>query len=291
MTKIHNLLKNNNEPIVMGILNVTPDSFFDGGKFNNIDSALIHSEKMIAEGAHIIDIGAESSRPGAEAISVSEERLRLEPILIALRKEFSIPISIDTYKPEIMKIAIDYGADMINDIFALQRPGAIDVVSSSDIHICLMHMQGDPKSMQKDPTYSDIFSEVNQFLKNRISFCEKNGIIKERLFVDPGFGFGKTFEDNIKLFNSINKFEMNDVPLLIGFSRKSMIKKIVDGKKELICGLGSYMAVKGIIAGARVIRTHDVKETVVALNKGKSEMMLEEKLFYPLVGEFGFYEG
>ncbi len=148
MTKIHNLLKKN-EPIVMGILNVTPDSFFDGGKFNNIDSALIHSEKMIAEGAHIIDIGAESSRPGAEAISVSEERLRLEPILIALRKEFSIPISIDTYKPEIMKIAIDYGADMINDIFALQRPGAIDVVSSSDIHICLMHMQGDPLNMQE----------------------------------------------------------------------------------------------------------------------------------------------
>jgi len=291
MTKIHNLLRNNSEPIIMGILNVTPDSFYDGGKFNDVSSALNHSEKMISEGASIIDIGAESSRPGAEEISASVERQRLEPILIALRKEFSIPISIDTYKPEIMEIAIDQGADMINDIFSLQKPGAMDVVLSSDIHICLMHMQGKPKNMQKNPIYRDIFSEVNQFLENRITACEKNGITRDRLFIDPGFGFGKKFEDNIELFNSIKKFKKNDIPLLIGISRKSMIKKIVGNKVDLICGLGAYMAAKTVAAGARVIRTHDVKETVDALNKRNIKTNLKENLFYSLMDESGFFYG
>ena len=291
MTKIHNLLRNNSEPIIMGILNVTPDSFYDGGKFNNVSSALNHSEKMISEGASIIDIGAESSRPGAEEISASIERQRLEPILIALRKEFSIPISIDTCKPEIMEIAIDQGADMINDIFSLQKPGAMDAILSSDIHICLMHMQGKPKNMQKNPIYKDIFSEVNQFLENRIVACEKNGITRDRLFIDPGFGFGKTFKDNIELFNSIKKFKKNDIPLLIGISRKSMIKKIVGNRVDLICGLGAYMAAKTAAAGARIIRTHDVKETIDALNKRNLETNPKENLFYSLMDESGFFEG
>lgn len=291
MTKIHNLLRNSSEPIIMGILNVTPDSFYDGGKFNNVSSALNHSEKMISEGASIIDIGAESSRPGAEEISASIERQRLEPILIALRKEFSIPISIDTCKPEIMEIAIDQGADMINDIFSLQKPGAMDAILSSDIHICLMHMQGKPKNMQKNPIYKDIFSEVNEFLENRIVACEKNGIIRDRLFIDPGFGFGKTFKDNIELFNSIKKFKKNDIPLLIGISRKSMIKKIVGNRVDLICGLGAYMAAKTAAAGARIIRTHDVKETIDALNKRNLETNPKENLFYSLMDESGFFEG
>lgn len=246
---------------------------------------------MISEGASIIDIGAESSRPGAEEISASIERQRLEPILIALRKEFSIPISIDTCKPEIMEIAIDQGADMINDIFSLQKPGAMDAILSSDIHICLMHMQGKPKNMQKNPIYKDIFSEVNEFLENRIVACEKNGIIRDRLFIDPGFGFGKTFKDNIELFNSIKKFKKNDIPLLIGISRKSMIKKIVGNRVDLICGLGAYMAAKTAAAGARIIRTHDVKETIDALNKRNLETNPKENLFYSLMDESGFFEG
>ena len=175
----------------MGVLNLTPDSFSDGGKYNEIDLALKRVEYMIESGADIIDIGAESSRPGAEIITVDDERGRLEPTLKEIKKVFDVPISIDTYKPEIMKLSIDYGIDMINDIYALQKPGAIEVISNSNVLVCLMHMQNSPKNMQNSPHYKNIILEVESFFNARTAVLNKAGIKNERIMLDPGFGFGK----------------------------------------------------------------------------------------------------
>jgi dihydropteroate synthase len=261
MNKIHNLLNKNSKPLIMGILNITPDSFSDGGKFNDLDNALRHVEDMIKHGADIIDIGAESTRPGAKEVSLEKELFRLEPILKKLKQEFSIPISVDTYKPDVMKLAIAHKVDMINDIYALQKPGALEVISKSNIFVCLMHMKGSPKSMQKNPHYSNTVKEVKSFIKKRIKACEDIGINKERIIIDPGFGFGKSHEHNTDLFKSLKSFNNFSLPILIGVSRKSMVKKMVGDNEDDIIQASAILGMIAVMAGIKIIRTHDVKKT------------------------------
>jgi len=265
MNPIQTLLQKNKEPLVMGVLNITPDSFSDGGKFNNLSRALHHVEMMIDNGADIIDIGAESTRPGAKITPVNLERERIEPVIKAIKKNFNIPVSIDTYKPEIMELGIDLGVEMVNDIYALRQPKCLDAVLNSDIMICLMHMKGSPQDMQLNPSYKDVALEVGQFLQDRIIICEKFGIDKSRIILDPGFGFGKTYENNIKLFQSIDKLNSLSKHLLIGVSRKSMVRKIVgEAENDIIYG-SAIMAAISILRGARIVRVHDIKETKNAL--------------------------
>ena len=259
MNKISKLLNSNAKPLIMGVLNLTPDSFSDGGKYNEIDLALKRVEYMIESGADIIDIGAESSRPGAEIISVNDERDRLEPTLKEIKKAFDVPISIDTYKPEIMKLSIDYEVDMINDIYALQKPGAIEVISNSNILVCLMHMQNSPQ-------YKNIILEVESFFKTRTTDLNKVGIENERIMLDPGFGFGKTFEHNIDLFKKINQFTKLSFPLLVGVSRKSMVKKMVGDIENDIIQASVLLACLAVQNGAKILRVHDVKETFNAIS-------------------------
>ena len=261
MNKISQLLKADKKPLIMGVLNLTPDSFSDGGKYNQLKAALKHVEDMIEDGADIIDIGAESSRPGAEVISVNDERDRLESILKEIKKYFNVPISIDTYKPEIMRLSIDYGADMINDIYALQKPGAIEVISNSNVLVCLMHMQNSPQNMQNSPSYKNIATEVESFFESRVSECNKAGINNQRIMLDLGFGFGKTFTHNIDLFKKINHFTKLSFPILIGVSRKSMVKEMVgDGENDIIQA-SVLLASLATQQGARILRVHDIKET------------------------------
>ena len=266
MNKISQLLSSSSKPLIMGVLNLTPDSFSDGGKYNQIDEALKHVEGMVNSGADIIDIGAESSRPGAGIISVKAERDRLEPTLKEIKKVFDIPISIDTYKPEIMKLSIDYGVDMINDIYALQKPGAIAAISNSNTLVCLMHMQNSPKNMQNSPQYKNIVLEVESFFKTRTADLNKAGIKNERIMLDPGFGFGKTFEHNINLFKKINQFTKLTFPLLVGVSRKSMVKKMVGDIENDIIQASVLLACLAVQNGARILRVHDVKETFNAIS-------------------------
>lgn len=261
MNPIKKLLQKDKNPLVMGILNVTPDSFSDGGKFFKIDEALKHVEKMVDEGVDIIDIGGESTRPGAKIITVDEEKSRIEPIIKAIIKTFQIPISIDTYKPEIMQLAIDLGVAMVNDVYALRKKDAIDTIANSDVMICLMHMKGNPQDMQNKPSYENITEEVTQFLQDRIDICQKSGIERSRIVIDPGFGFGKTHKNNLKLFQSIDKLKSLSAPLLIGVSRKSMIRNIIGDSESDIIHASAIMAALSIIRGSRIVRAHDVKET------------------------------
>jgi dihydropteroate synthase len=266
MNKISQLLKLKTRPLIMGVLNLTPDSFSDGGKYNEIDLALKRVEYMIESGADIIDIGAESSRPGAEIITVDDERERLEPTLKEIKKVFDVPISIDTYKPEIMKLSIDYGVDMINDIYALQKSGTIEVISNSNVLVCLMHMQNSPKNMQNSPHYKNIILEVESFFKARTVALNRAGIKNERILLDPGFGFGKTFEHNIDLFKKIKQFTELSFPLLVGVSRKSMVKKMVGNIENDIIQASVLLACLAVQNGAKILRVHDVKETFNAIS-------------------------
>ena len=208
-----------NRPLVMGILNITPDSFSDGGQYLDFDQALKRAEIMIEEGADIIDIGGESTRPGSDPVSVDEELKRITPIIKALNKHSNIVISVDTYKPEVMEQVIDMGVAMINDVFALQQLGATEVIKKSNVGICLMHMQGKPKTMQLNPTYQDVVNEVKLFLEERTNSLIAEGIQTERIILDPGFGFGKTFEHNITLLQNLESFQPLKLPLLVGLSR------------------------------------------------------------------------
>lgn len=252
-------------PQVMGILNVTPDSFSDGGQFDQPDKALQHARQMIAEGVDIIDIGGESTRPGASAVSVDEELHRVIPIIEAIRTESDIPISVDTSKPIVMREAVRVGANMINDVCALQEAGALDVVTDLGVPVCLMHMQGQPRSMQNQPHYANVVEEVLQFLLARVDCCETAGISRDRLVIDPGFGFGKTLQHNLALFHSLERFVATGLPVLVGVSRKSMIGQVLDIPVEdrmpasvALAGLASWM-------GAAIIRVHDVQATVHAV--------------------------
>ncbi|HFQ4952507.1 TPA: dihydropteroate synthase [Vibrio vulnificus] len=252
-------------PVVMGILNVTPDSFSDGGQFNALDAALAQAERMIAAGVSIIDIGGESTRPGAPEVSLEEELKRVIPAIQAIRQKHDVWISIDTSKAEVMKQAIEAGADLINDVRALQEPGALAVAAKAQVPICLMHMQGQPRSMQHNPSYQDVLKEVGEFLEERVAACEEAGIAKELLILDPGFGFGKTIEHNYHLLAHLEAFHQLGLPILVGMSRKSMVFKLLN-KKPAECMVASVTcATIAAMKGAQIIRVHDVEETVEAM--------------------------
>ncbi|MBX9265924.1 dihydropteroate synthase [Chromobacterium violaceum] len=254
-------------PLVMGILNVTPDSFSDGGRFNRIDDALARAEAMLAEGADILDIGGESTRPGAPFVSAEEEMARVLPVLEKLRG-IGVPLSLDTRRAEVMREALQLGAvDLINDVSALEDEGALPLVAASRAAVCLMHKQGNPDTMQDRPEYGDVVAEVADYLKRRVQLCLDAGIVRERLLVDPGFGFGKTLEHNLALLKRLDEIErIAGAPQLVGLSRKSMLGAIT-GEREPSLRLGASVAaaLESARRGAAVIRVHDVQATRQAL--------------------------
>jgi dihydropteroate synthase len=252
-------------PQVMGILNVTPDSFSDGGKYTQFDYALEQAEQMIAGGATIIDIGGESTRPGAEAVSENDELARVIPVLKAIKQRFNIVVSIDTSKASVMSAAIDAGADMINDVRALQNDGCLAAIANSNVPVCLMHMQGIPKNMQNSPSYDHVINDIRVFFQQRIDTCISAGIARERLILDPGFGFGKTLEQNFYLLANLSKFNQLGLPLLVGLSRKSMIGNLLNREVERRLAGSLATAIIAAQQGAHIIRVHDVQETVDAL--------------------------
>ena len=265
------ILKANNKtlvldrPHVMGILNVTPDSFSDGGKFNSLDNALQQAERMVQAGVSIIDIGGESTRPGAPDVSLEEELARVVPAIKAIRAKFDVWISIDTSKAEVMRQAVEAGADLINDVRALQELGALQVAADANVPICLMHMKGQPRTMQANPSYDDVLQDVEAFLQERVEACEAVGISKEQLILDPGFGFGKTIQHNYHLLAHLEKFHSLGLPVLAGMSRKSMIFKLLD-KVPADCMVASVTcATIAAMKGAQIIRVHDVEETLEAM--------------------------
>lgn len=256
---------NLNRPQVMGVLNITPDSFSDGGKYLILEQALQRAHQMIQEGAAIIDVGGESTRPGAAPISVEEELHRVIPVIKALSREISIPLSVDTSKPEIMRAAVAAGAGFINDINALQQEGALAAARELGVPVCLMHMQGTPQTMQKNPVYGDVVEEVRGFLLDRIVACERGGISRERLILDPGFGFGKKSVHNLLLLKYLYRICELDLPVLVGLSRKSLIGTML----KLPVGERLYgsLALAALAAwqGATLVRTHDVQATMQVL--------------------------
>ncbi|WP_199528690.1 dihydropteroate synthase [Pseudoalteromonas sp. bablab_jr010] len=254
-------------PVVMGILNVTPDSFSDGGSYCQLDSAVKQAKTLLNQGAKIIDIGGESTRPGAPDVSLEDELDRVIPLVKALRASSDCIISIDTSKSEVMRQAIIAGADIINDVRALQEPGAIEVLAQyPEVAICLMHMQGQPRTMQSNPHYDDLFADINEFFAERLGACEKAGIQSERIILDPGFGFGKTLTHNYQILNKFDVFNQFKLPVLAGLSRKSMIGNLLnrDTNERLAGSLaGALIAAQN---GAKIIRVHDVQETVDVLS-------------------------
>jgi dihydropteroate synthase len=245
-------------PLVMGVVNVTPDSFSDGGRFLDAPAAIAHARRLLQDGADLIDIGGESTRPGAAPVSEREELERIVPVVQALRES---PVSVDTRRPGVMRAVLAAGASMINDIQALRSPGAIEVVADTGCGICLMHMQGEPQTMQHAPRYGDVAVEVRDFLAARIAACEAAGISRDRLVADPGFGFGKTVEHNLTLLKRLPALAALGVPLLAGWSRKSSIGRITgrDAGERLAGSLAA--ALLALLGGARILRVHDVRET------------------------------
>jgi dihydropteroate synthase len=242
----------------MGVVNITPDSFSDGGRFLVRDEAIAHARRLAQEGADIIDLGGESTRPGAAPVAEAEELQRVLPVLKALA---DIPVSIDTRRPGVMRAALEAGASMINDVQALQAPGAIEAVRDSTCAVCLMHMKGEPATMQQEPHYDDVVAEVKRFLQQRLRACEAGGIARERLVVDPGFGFGKTAAHNLTLLARLAEFQDLGAALLAGLSRKSTIGKIT-GRPAAERLPGSLaMALLAVQSGATILRVHDVRET------------------------------
>lgn len=250
---------------IMGILNVTPDSFSDGGNFTQLDNALHQVDKMIAEGASIIDIGGESTRPGAAEVSVEDELARTIPVLTAIKEHFDVSVSIDTSKAEVMKVAIEHNVDLINDVRALQNDGCLAAVANSHVPVCLMHMQGLPRTMQFSPQYTDLIADIRAFFKERIAACKQAGIDEKRLILDPGFGFGKTVEQNYELLAKLASFSSFQLPILSGTSRKSMIGKLLN--RDITERLSGSLttAILAVQNGASIIRVHDVQETMDAL--------------------------
>jgi len=251
-------------PLVMGIVNVTPDSFSDGGRHLPRDAALTHARQLIAEGADIIDIGGESTRPGAQSVGVQEELDRVLPIIEALRGA-PVPISIDTCKPRVMQAAIAAGVRMVNDINALQDAAAMNAVAAGNVAVCLMHKQGDSQTMQVQPHYQDVVAEVSEFLHGRIAAAEAAGIRRERIVVDPGFGFGKTLAHNLALLRGLKKLTGFGVPILAGVSRKSMLGALTGREVGDRVAASVAAALIAVQRGASIVRVHDVRETVDAL--------------------------
>ena len=254
----------------MGILNVTPDSFSDGGQYNAVDAGRDRALEMIAEGAHIIDIGGESTRPGASPVSAAEEIDRVAPVIEAIRNASDTPISIDTSKADVMRAAVAAGADLINDVRALREEGALEAAAELAVPVCLMHMQGQPRTMQQNPEYSDVVADVLAFLEERAAVCVAAGIPADRIVLDQGYGFGKTLEHNVALFRAIPQFAATGRPLLVGVSRKSMIGALLgDDSHERVTG-SVTLAVAAARKGAHILRVHDVQQTVAALTIAKA---------------------
>jgi len=252
-------------PVIMGILNVTPDSFSDGGEFNRVDAAVARALEMQAQGASIIDIGGESTRPGAQPIDAAQEIERVLPVIEAIRQQSDIPISIDTSKPAVMQAAVQAGANLVNDVNALRADGAVECCAELGVPVCLMHMQGEPRTMQQNPQYSDVVNDVRDFLLERVRVCVAAGITENKIVLDPGFGFGKTLAHNLQILSRLNELCELNFPVLVGLSRKSMLGAIVDRDvdQRVIAGVAA-----GVIAygkGARWFRVHDVEEISDAL--------------------------
>jgi len=253
-------------PRVVGIVNVTPDSFSDGGKHADTEAAVAHALKLAGEGADMLDIGGESTRPGAADVSLDEELARVVPLIERLVALTELPISIDTSKPEVMRAAVAAGAGMINDVYALRREGALDAVAELGVPVCLMHMQGEPRSMQDAPQYDDVVGEVHRFLMDRLFACELAGIDKRKVMVDPGFGFGKDLEHNLALLRALERFGDLGSGAYVGLSRKSMIGKLTGRDDPAERATGSVAAALiAVQRGARMVRVHDVAATVDAL--------------------------
>lgn len=254
-------------PRVMGVLNVTPDSFSDGGRHNVLDDALRHAERMLAEGAAIIDVGGESTRPGADVVPAQQELDRVAPVVEALTRELDALVSVDTSNAEVMREASGLGAGMLNDVRALEREGALAAAAQSGLPVCLMHRQGEPQTMQQAPDYDQpVEDAVVEFLRQRVAACEGAGLGRERLLLDPGFGFGKTVEHNLRLLNRLEALGELDLPLLVGMSRKSMIGKVLGRPVEERLAGGLALSALAVERGAKILRVHDVAATVDAVN-------------------------
>nr|WP_296748811.1 dihydropteroate synthase [Thioalkalivibrio sp.] len=253
-------------PLIMGVLNVTPDSFSDGGRFAGRESAIAHACRLVADGADIIDVGGESTRPGAEPVPLDEELERVIPVIAALHTEVDVAVSVDTSKPEVMRAAVAAGAGMINDVNGLRAPGAMDVAAGSGAAVCVMHMQGSPRSMQKQPQYRDVVAEVVAFLSGQTEALLARGVASDRIVLDPGFGFGKTLEHNIALFRGLSALAALGYPVLVGVSRKSLIGSLLGNRPVTDRLMGSVAAAMlAAHAGASILRVHDVRETADSL--------------------------
>ncbi len=260
MSRLRGLLRES-RPLVMGILNTTPDSFHDGGAWLRLPDAVGRASDMISEGVDIIDVGGESTRPGAVPVDGHEEMSRVIPVIAEIRKMSDVAISVDTSTPEVIEAAARHDIDLVNDVRALRRPGALEAVAGTELPVCLMHMKGEPRTMQARPHYEDLMGEIRAFFRERISACVAGGISRNRLLLDPGFGFGKTPAHNLKIINRLPELAVEDLPLLVGLSRKSTIAGITDN--PLIGSVAG--ALVAIERGARIVRVHDVAETVSAL--------------------------
>lgn len=249
----------------MGILNVTPDSFSDGGRFVDVQRAIEHGIAMAQAGAGMIDVGGESTRPGAQAVSEQEEIDRTAPVIAALTRQLAIPVSIDTSKPGVIAAALQAGAALLNDVRALREPGALAAAAASDAAVCLMHMQGAPRTMQQDPHYADVVREVREFLDERVAACEHAGIERNRILLDPGIGFGKRLSHNLQLLAHLPALRFAGLPLLIGVSRKSMFGELLQRPVEQRLAGSLAVATAAVLAGASVLRVHDIAETVDAV--------------------------
>ncbi len=270
MPRLEHLLSTHN-PLVMGVLNVTPDSFSDGGHFYSPDLAIEHAMEMISEGADIIDVGGESTRPNAAPVAAEEELERILPVIRGIRERSDICISVDTSAPLVMRAMGDEDVDLVNDVRALGVDGALEAALNLDLPVCLMHMKGNPRTMQLNPEYDDLMVEINQFFEQRIEACGAAGISRSKLLLDPGFGFGKLPEHNLRVINRLSECQSHGLPLLVGLSRKSTIGRITD---NLL--IGSVVGALAAIAnGARIVRVHDVAETVSAIRMTRS---LEKEL-------------
>jgi dihydropteroate synthase len=252
-------------PVVMGVLNVTPDSFSDGGRFAGVEAAVAHGLAMAAAGAALIDVGGESTRPGAAPVSAPEELRRVIPVIAALAAATAAVISVDTSKPEVMQAAAGAGAGLINDVQALRSPGALQAAAASGCAVCLMHMQGEPPTMQLAPQYADVFAEVRAFLAARAAACRAAGIADTRLVIDPGFGFGKTVQHNLTLLRRLGELARDGLPVLVGLSRKSMLGTLTQRAPGERTAGSVALAVVAALGGARIVRAHDVAPTVDAL--------------------------
>ena len=251
-------------PLVMGILNVTPDSFSDGGRYVDSAAAIDHARRLIEAGADILDIGGESTRPGSEPVPVDEELARVLPVIEALA-DGPIPLSVDTSKPAVMRVAAAAGAALINDVFALRQPGALEAAAATDLAVCLMHMQGEPKTMQLAPRYENVVREVHDFLAGRIAVCIAAGIASDRIVLDPGFGFGKKTIHNLQLLRGLARIGVGERPILVGLSRKSVLGTIIDRPPDERTSASVAAALAAVVRGAAIVRVHDVAATCDAL--------------------------